>query len=135
MYGTKPFADWVGDVLPSLSSTRKLDVTPAEQFDDMMLAFCLGEELIVGPQFHVLHPRKAAVWELKTPDLRVFGWFPQKDNFIAVAGHHTDGVKEHGLYAGFVGEVVRVRNGLDLDEPKFIAGEDPNDVVSNCCLP
>jgi hypothetical protein len=43
--------------------------------------------------------------------------------------------KKFDLYAGYAGEVVRFRNALDLDEPKFIPGDDPNAVVTNFDYP
>ena len=45
--------------------------------------------------------------------------------------HDATFVKEHDLYHGLVGEVVRFRDAINLDEPEFVAGEHPNDVVSN----
>ena len=66
---------------------------------------------------------------------RAAGWFPLKDHFVAVAGHHTYGVNKNKHYAGFIGEVVRYRDALDLDPPKFLEGDDPNAVVSNCTYP
>ena len=135
LFGTPDFAGWVRNVLPDLKSTRKLDITPLDQFDDLMISYCLGEELLIDAQFHALRPIAKGVWELKTPDLRIFGWFPCKDHFIAVAGHFADGVKKKRLYGAYVDQVVAFRDGLDLDPPKFLPGDDHNVVVSNCSFP
>jgi hypothetical protein len=35
------------------------------------------------------------------------------------------------LYAGFCGSVIWRRNALDLDDPKFVDGEHPENVLSN----
>ena len=68
--------------------------------------------------------------ELRTPDLRIFGWFALKDHFVGVVANDATYVKEHDLYQGYIGEVVRFRDGLQLDDPKFIPGEEAKDVVS-----
>jgi hypothetical protein len=82
-----------------------------------------------------LRPAGDGVWELKTADLRVFGWFHAKDCFLGHCADTAERVKEHRLYTGYVGEVVRFRDSLPLDEPKYIPGEDPDAVVSNSSYP
>lgn len=71
------------------------------------------------------------MWELRTPDIRVFGWFPLLDHFIGVVANDATYIKKYRLYEGYIGEVVRYRDHLDLDNPKFIQSERPQDVVSN----
>jgi hypothetical protein len=63
--------------------------------------------------------------------LRIFGWFPERDIFVAVSAHTAKKVKDLEIYPGLVLEAVGFRNRLGLDEPKYIKGDDPNDVVSN----
>ena len=43
----------------------------------------------------------------------------------------TFNIKKYNLYAGYAGEVERFRNQLDLNEPKYVVGENPDVVVSN----
>jgi hypothetical protein len=71
------------------------------------------------------------VWELKTADVRLFGWFHQFDCFVGVVIDLKYRVQEYKLYSGYMGEVIRFRDNLDLDEPKFIPGGEPVNVVSN----
>ena len=40
-------------------------------------------------------------------------------------------VKQHKLYHGIAVEVDRFRSLLDLDEPKFVTGEKPDEVLSD----
>lgn len=127
---------WIQNDLSSLQSTWRIEQSPAEQLDDLMQVFCSGEPLTVGWQFKSLTHVADGVWELKTPDLRVFGWFHQKDCFIGVIADTADRIKQYHLYEGYSRvEVVGFRNALDLDEPKFIAGDDPHAVVSNYSYP
>jgi len=132
VYASEKFKDWLENVLPTLQSVWQTELTCEEQVGELLETFCSGDELDSSKQFHVLRPYRHGVWELKTGDIRIFGWFPKKDHFVGVVAHDTYRVKLHDLYVGFVGEVVRFRHNLDLDDPKFIPGEDPHAVVSNC---
>jgi hypothetical protein len=67
--------------------------------------------------------------------LRIFGWFHAKDCFIGYRAEHADFVKKHNLYYGLASEAARFRDQLDLDEPKFIPGDDPNVILSNYNFP
>jgi hypothetical protein len=71
------------------------------------------------------------IWELKTADLRLFGWFLQKDCFIVSDIDDTGRIKQSNLYRGYCLQAVRRRDALELNEPKFIRGDNPDDVVSD----
>ncbi len=82
-----------------------------------------------GKMFKDLMPKDAETWEMKTVDLRVFGWIYKPKIFIAVFGDYADlykgknkSVKPIASYARAVNRVVRAREMLDLDEPKFVTG-------------
>jgi hypothetical protein len=121
--------------LRTWESTWKIEENPTQQLDALVEVFCSGETLTFGPQFKPLTHIKDGIWELKTADLRIFGWFCKKDHFIAGTMDLAFNVKKHDLYGGYAGEVERFRDQLDLNEPKFIPGEDPNVVVSNYNYP
>jgi len=132
IYASPRFAQWVAEELPHLGTDRALEVLPEGQLDALFADFTSGKVLTYEHQFKPLHPRSENTWELKTGDLRIFGWFVRMDCFIAVAATTKGFILEHqGIVAGFVGDVVRFRNLLDLDPPKLIEGDDPNAVVSN----
>jgi hypothetical protein len=122
---------WMENELPSLQATWETELTCLEQVVDLTDTFCAGESLNYNQQFHIVRPISHGVWELKTGDIRIFGWFHQSDHFIGVVADEAYRVKYHQLYTGYVGEVVRFRDALALDEPKFIAGDDPYAVLSN----
>lgn len=131
LVGTPRFIKWLADVLPELqSSSIGCEITPLEQIDALFAEFITGRPLNHGRQFSCLRPADRAVWELKTVDIRVFGWFAHRDCYVAVRGDHADRVKDHDLYAGYRDEVVRLRDQLDLDEPKYAPGDSADDVVS-----
>lgn len=122
---------WIEQELPALSSTLGVELNPLEQFFSIAQLFCSDEPLTIGDHFKPLHCRGQGVWELRTPDLRIFGWFPLKDHFVGVVANDATYIKDHGLYEGYIGEVVRFRKNLDLDEPKFIPAIEAKHVVSN----
>ena|SRR5689334_3718519 len=132
IYLSQKLKSWMENDLPALQATWTTELSCQEQVAELVEMFCAGEELDAGKQFHALRPIDRGVWELKTGDVRIFGWFPNKDHFVGVVAHDAYRVKFHDLYLGLVGEVVRFRDALDLTEPKFVSGEDPHAVVSNC---
>jgi hypothetical protein len=132
VYLSEKLKNWMANDLPKLKATWQTELTCEEQVSELLESFCAGEPLDSSTQFHALRPYENGVWELKTGDVRIFGWFPKKDHFVGVVAHDAYRVKLHDLYHGFVGEVVRYRDSLNLDAPKFVPGEDPHAVVSNC---
>lgn len=127
--------NWLDETLSVLASNWNLELTPIEQLAAFLEDYCSGETLMFERQFRPLLHIDKGIWELKTADLRLFGWFHVKDCFIGTACDTAQRVKDHNLYRGYRDEAVRLRDELDLDEPKFVKGDDPNDVVSAFCFP
>jgi hypothetical protein len=121
--------------LPQWQSQWNIEQTPIQQYDALLEIFCSGEVLTYGPQFKPLNHLSDGIWELKTADLRIFGWFNVRDSFIAGAIDTAFRVKNHNLYAGHANVVAYRRRLLSLDEPKFIIEEDPTHVVSSFNYP
>ena len=121
--------------LPAYVSQWRVESSPLQQFDAMLEVFCSGETLTFDRMFKPLTHIQDGIWELKTPDLRLFGWFPIKDCFVMGAMDTAFKVKTHNLYVGYANVVAYRRNQLSLDAPKFIPGTDPNDVGSNYDFP
>jgi hypothetical protein len=118
-------------------STWNIEESPAQQLDALTAVFVGGEPLAFRWQFKALArvPHLDGIWYLKTADVRLFGWFPCRDCFIATSVAVADLAKRLGLYRPLGEEVARIRAALPLDEPKFISGDDPNAVVSNFTYP
>src|SRR6266446_1144006 len=137
IYASLKLRDWIQNILPALETFfEELDVSPAEQLDELIATYASGLPLTFEKQFKpfflkLFESVGDGVWYLKTADLRIFGWFAKKDSSVGVVPDTFEHVKKHNLYQGYRGEVVRFRNALPLDEPKFIPGDDPNAVISN----
>lgn len=123
---------WFLEDLPSTNSSWNIEVTPSEQLDALFYEFCSGQPLQIGKRFKSLIHLGDGVWQLKTADLRLFGWFAHKDCFIASDCDDADKIKRMKLYKPYCEQSVRFRCALNLDEPKFIVGDDPNYAVSDC---
>lgn len=123
--------DWLKTVLPEAESNWDIQESPAQQADSLFYEFCVGDELPVGRRFKSMQHLGEGVWQLKTADLRFFGWFAVKDVFIISDCDLAERVKRVPLYRGYCEQAQRFREELNLDEPKFVAGDNPDDVVSN----
>lgn len=126
---------WMEGVLPELGSTWKIEETPNEQVDAMLAVYCAGEPLAYGHRFKPLNHLGEGIWELKTADVRIFGWFPVKDCFVATDADLKRNIVDRQMYRPYAEQAVRLRIQLGLDEPKFVPGEDPLDVVSDFYYP
>lgn len=124
LYAFPHVVEWLDQTLPDLESELgDGKQSPIEQVDDLFHDFVAGADLSFYERSHSMTPDDLGIWELKTPDARLFGWFPQKGAFIIAEADTAFRCKQHGLYAGYRGSAVRRRDSLDLDEPKFVTGD------------
>jgi hypothetical protein len=131
LYGTPGFIAWLDEIVNGAEPKSRLgEATPTEQIDDLFHAFLVGRPLVYTRQFRAIRAEKNAVWELKTPDIRIFGWFLKKDCFVGVFGNWADQVKDHDLYRGYRTAIRRLRRELGVDDTLCVQGVTPGDVVS-----
>jgi hypothetical protein len=103
---------------------------PEEQVYGLLDLYISGERLNFGEMYKPLYPHERGIWELRTIDVRIFGWFQRRDCFIGVFAGDATHIHQYHLHAGYRNEVVRLRDLLNLDEPKFVEGIDEDDVLS-----
>ena len=71
----------------------------------MLGRFAAGARLFVEPDeltpgdIKRLHPPENAIWELKTGDVRIFGWFHDHDCFVAHSGDDATATKANARYS------------------------------------
>lgn len=131
LFGTPGFIEWLEKRLEGNEpSPLGADISPAEQLDYLFYAFISGQPLVHSRQFRTIRAERNAVWELKTLDLRVFGWFLKRDCFVAVFGDWADHVKSHDLYRGYRLQIRRLRRELGVGDALCVEGLDPDDVLS-----
>jgi hypothetical protein len=116
------------EIVPTLTTGRINSAqTPAEQLIMRLQQWLSGAEIKKGPMFKEMdYPRENDVWEMKTDDLRLFGWMYRPKKFIIAAYGYTDHYKEPTKiknYADDVRAVMEARDALPLDGPKLVKGE------------
>lgn len=133
LYGTQDLIQWLENVLPNLDHNELYDVlSPQEQVLAVFAEYVGGEQFIDDRRFKKLNWNpEYFVWELKTEEVRIFGWVPEKDVFICCFGDSKDTILVEDSYGRYIAQTVYVRNNLDLDDPKFVESGDLTDVVSN----
>lgn len=123
IYGVPSVVDWLNDTLPKLEADfHEGKLSPLEQLFVFLEDFITGANFSHYEKAHYMTPEDRAIWELKTKDLRLFGWFYRKSVFIVAHIDTAYRCKQHSLYAGYRESCVRVRADMDLDEPKHITG-------------
>lgn len=123
---------WLSDTLPELHSIHPdADLSPHEQVFHLFRSFIIGRSVKHWHALHIMHPDDMGVWELKTLDVRLIGWFPVIDHFVIGRADSMERCKTHKLYPGYRDETVRLRETLGLDTPTFVPGGALSDVLSN----
>lgn len=124
LYALPHVVDWLENALPALDPI--LDEgrqSPLQQVDDLFHDFVSGEDLAFYERSHSMLPAERGIWELKTPDVRLFGWFWRRGVFVIANINSAFLCKKHDLYAGYRDDTVRRRDALGLDLPKFLSGD------------
>lgn len=130
-YATPDFWQWLNGPLRQAPASHKPDLRPAEQVLDLLRQFITGAPFPNSRWFKLMRPVSDDVWEFSKPDVRIFGWFPAKDNFVAVRGDFLENLKTNpALYSEHRNACVDHRKSIDLDEPKYRSGATYNDVIS-----
>jgi hypothetical protein len=119
-------AVWIEEYLEGLESDGYYDgsLTPEQQLFRLFKNFVSGKNLLdpdLPPK--QMRPRPCPIWELRTADLRIFGWFCQHGTFLASAIETKAKCLEHNLYPGFKNQCYSDVASLDLDDPKYLMGE------------
>lgn len=125
-YGCLEFMDGLTKEVPTWKTGRlKAAQPPADQMDDILRKWISGDEIKYGPMFKDLMPGRDEVWELKTADLRIFGWVYRPKVFVAALVGYADWYKPPNptkSYNDAREKVLTARDALDLDPPKFATG-------------
>lgn len=96
---------------------------PREQLADMFRRVMTGERI---DRFRPKTLRQHPEWihELRTADLRIFGWFWRTTHFIVSSVEFKSRLSTKEVtYGGHIEGCRVYRGSLDLDEPKHIEGD------------
>jgi hypothetical protein len=131
VYADPRAIEWMTKILPHFVpiNHQQDDLLPWQQADNYMHDFIVGvTEFEMAP--HFMLPVESGIWELRTPDLRFFGWFWKKATFILSSIEKKEACAAiNGLASGHRNQSVRIRESLKLDPPKFVPGSSLKDVL------
>jgi hypothetical protein len=123
-------SQFLRDILPGAKTgVAGAAEKPAAQMDTLLRKWNAGRPMEYGRAFSNLRPTARGVWEMKTADLRVFGWIYRPKVFIATfAGFADDYKSQNGnppkeSYDDARNRVVWIRDRINLDPPLFATGE------------
>src|SRR5205814_10087750 len=73
-YAYRECIEWMKQV-PTMNTGRVAsEFTPQEQLVERLRQWMAGHPMEYGRMFHDMEPSTDDVWEIKTADLRIFGW-------------------------------------------------------------
>lgn len=132
LYVTPQFRAWLSKDVKDATAFRASDAPPRYQAHDLIKSFITGKPFRETRLYKRMSPESNDVYELRTADLRFFGWFPKMDCFVAVVGDLFGPLKaEPSLYEKHRIDCLKFRNLLDLDEPKYMPGAGEYGVISS----
>jgi hypothetical protein len=127
LYAYPECLKWMKVEVPTMATGRvQSALTPKEQLITRLLQWITGQPMVRGRMFQDMLPREAEVWELKTADLRIFGWMYRPRKLIVVCGGYADDYKEPTKIKNYGDDrdaVIRARDELPLDGDKLVRGE------------
>jgi hypothetical protein len=128
---TPECVSWIMGPLRSIPKSDTAQSTPPGQLEAKLTRFCEGSRLSIQ-DMHIMLPHKHGVWEVKTVDVRVFGWFPVPNYLILHTG--GDAQKLHDdltLYNPLINDTASYRDNLPPGLPGPIMSKRQEDVISN----
>jgi hypothetical protein len=132
VYASDDFLGWMANGLPLIHASDETQASPKAQLDTALTRFCDGVVLAYGRDVRTLEPYTKHVWELKSPDLRLFGWFPAKNYLVVHRGgdaNHLHGDRER--YTPLIDSTAQFRDSLVPPLPGPVRGVRLENVVSN----
>ena len=130
IYASKEFVTWKDGIDPNTAPDFPEDPEIPVQFAQELDGFCGGSGLAPGSDIRNMEPLERGVWELKTPDLRLLGWFPARNYLILHKGELKRNLVRYADYRPLIDEVVRFRESLGAETKRFLVGR-LSDVFSN----
>ena len=119
VYASTTAVAWFSNELANAPLGRGRDLTPEEQVHNRLHEFITDDPLNYNTTHRDLDQY---VWEIKTADVRLLGWFPRKSTFFIVLGEFKDKLLRAKFYRPYIQTVVEFRANLCLDDPKFLMG-------------
>lgn len=122
---------FVDETLRGLTAFEADDLSPAEQMVTLIRRYISGEAMEEDDDFKLMIPVDDDVYEFRTPDVRLYGWFYRPSIFIAVSAATMEQIHSiNGLASGHRNGVSHCRANVTLDPPKYNQGASADDVLA-----
>jgi hypothetical protein len=130
LFGTERLFRFIANDLQNVPS-RDTTLSALEQVANLFGRYLTNRPLILQSPIAPIRYLRDGVWELKTKDVRIFGWFAAKDSMVIDAGCDVKLLKEEKLnYNGFIVQTDYVRTSLGFSPSEYVSGNSPNDVLT-----
>jgi hypothetical protein len=110
----------------------RVNFTPKQQLYVRFKEWIIGKPMVRDRMFRDMRPLQDGVVELKTADLRLFGWTPYVKALVLTRVGMADDYKWQTVngvrqppkksYEDEKKKVIAYRDATPLDEPKFVTG-------------
>ena len=132
VYVSEEFRRCIREDVPNYTRRDETQATPLAQIVAELRGFCAGEALVVARDFHCLERFEKCVWQLKTPDVRLVGWFVAKNWMVLhLTGDANVLHADWSNYAPLVNATETFRASLTPILPGPLEGVRAANVVSN----
>lgn len=136
------FAKWARNELNVINSKKffkkRSSIELKEQVEALFDEFCFGEEWIEDEDVKPITPEGESIWEFRTTDVRIIGWFTDVNTFIVtkiiskfeikqLLPKHLQHINMNTNYDKYRSEAVEFRKKHSID---FIEG-DFSHVITN----
>jgi len=113
MFLTCDCDDWLNDLVNKTSDRGE------EELMDQVLKKI--HHYLTAPKVHIgAFYSKSYIWYMRTPDLRIFGFFYRPGVFIAVCGGEKKDIMKADGYKKLFRKTMDVSDRLGLDLPKYM---------------
>ncbi len=128
LLASQAFCRWAEEELSKLPAKPGRDLTPFEQVSDVFRRFVVDPNFKGTGVFQNIIPQGEGVYEIKTTDMRIFGWFYRRGIFITHAGAPKGGLRFPEIAA--IRKTITVfRKQLRLEEPPYIRSSFISDLL------
>ncbi|WP_139231547.1 hypothetical protein [Methylobacterium phyllosphaerae] len=115
-YATTPCAAWLDNInRNNPASPDGLEESPRLQLFGILKTFINRGEMRLDREFHPMRPGEKNIWEITTAELRIFGFFSEMDEFIAVVADYKSRIITYSLYPTYRQMVENFRSAHQVN--------------------
>ncbi len=130
LYLSPDLVRWFDDDLVYQGKDWDKYFTPIEQVEEVFDQFVRGHPDMGRGDMKKLNPKGKHVWQFKTRDVRILGYFYRKNVFIAVCGAMRKDLCPSSKYNPLKERIINFRKNIGLDEPLYMKEKLLDELIS-----